>query len=123
MESGKMLAHYRVVRKIGKGGMGEVFSAHDTKLDRQVALKVLPPEFASSERLARFDREAKLLASVHHPNVASIFGIERTPERTFLVMELVEGEDLSAVLHRGPLPVDDALNIAIQIADGLAGSL
>ncbi len=121
MESGQMLAHYRVENKIGKGGMGEVYRAHDTKLGRDVALKILPPEFArDGERLARFEREAKLLASFHHPNIAAIFGFETTPECTFLVMELVEGEDLAALLRNGAVSVDEALDIARQIAEGLA---
>ena len=105
MKSGTMLAHYRVAELIGKGGMGEVYRAQDTKLDRDVALKILPAEFAADrDRMARFDREAKLLASLHHPNIASIFGFESTDECTFLVMELVEGEDLSETLRAGPLP-------------------
>jgi serine/threonine-protein kinase len=100
--------------------MGEVFRAHDTKLGRDVALKILPPEFAvDADRLARFEREAKLLASLHHPNIASIFGFETTPECTFLVMELVEGEDLAALLRNGALSVDEAVDIARQIAMGL----
>ncbi len=120
MQSGQMLAHYRVEEKIGAGGMGEVYRAHDTTLGRDVALKILPPEFASdSDRLARFQREAKVLASLHHPNIASIFGFETTPECTFLVMELVDGEDLSEVLKSGPLPIDEAVDLARQVAEGL----
>jgi Tol biopolymer transport system component len=120
MQPGTMLAHYRVAELIGKGGMGEVYRARDTKLDRDVALKILPPEFAADpDRLARFDREAKLLASLHHPNVASIFGFETTDACTFLVMELVEGEDLATTLRKGPLAIDDAVNVARQIAEGL----
>ena len=120
MKSGTMLAHYRVAELIGKGGMGEVYRAQDTKLDRDVALKVLPGEFAEDrDRMARFDREAKLLASLHHPNVASIFGFESTDECTFLVMELIEGDDLAETLREGPLPIDEAVDIARQIAEGL----
>jgi serine/threonine protein kinase len=120
MESGQMLAHYRVEEQIGKGGMGEVFRAHDTKLSRDVALKILPPEFSSDkDRLGRFEREAKVLASLNHPNIAAIFGFETTPECTFLVMELVEGEDLAEVLRKGALPVDEAVDVARQIAEGL----
>ncbi|MEN8008044.1 MAG: serine/threonine-protein kinase, partial [Candidatus Krumholzibacteriota bacterium] len=120
MQAGTMLAHYRVEEKIGKGGMGEVFRAHDTKLGRDVALKILPPEFSrDSDRMARFEREAKVLASLHHPNIASIFGFESTGECTFLVMELVAGDDLAAVLANGPLPVDEAVEVARQIAEGL----
>jgi len=120
MQSGTMLTHYRVAEIIGKGGMGEVYRAHDTKLGRDVALKILPPEFAADrDRMARFEREAKVLASLHHPNIASIFGFETSEECTFLVMELVEGEDLAAELRQGHLPVDEAVEIARQIAEGL----
>jgi len=120
MQQGTMLAHYRVEEKIGAGGMGEVYRAHDTVLGRDVALKILPPGFADDDdRVARFQREAKLLASLHHPNIASIFGFETTPECTFLAMELIDGEDLSEILRRGPLPVDEAVDIARQIAEGL----
>jgi len=120
MQSGTMLTHYRVEEIIGKGGMGEVYRAHDTKLGRDVALKILPVEFAADrDRMARFEREAKVLASLHHPNIASIFGFETTDECTFLVMELVEGEDLAAELRNGPLPVDEAVEISRQIAEGL----
>lgn len=120
MQSGTMLTHYRVAEIIGKGGMGEVYRAHDTKLGRDVALKILPPEFAADrDRMARFEREAKVLASLNHPNIASIFGFETTDECTFLVMELVEGEDLAAELTNGALPVDEAVEISRQIAEGL----
>src|SRR5713226_5840362 len=105
------IAHYRITAKLGEGGMGAVYRATDTKLDREVAIKVLPVAVASDpERLARFEREAKVLASLNHPNIAAIYGVE---ERA-LVMELVEGETLE-----GPLPVDTALNYARQIADAL----
>lgn len=115
-----MLAHYRVAELIGKGGMGEVYRAQDTKLDREVALKILPGEFAADrDRMARFDREAKLLASLHHPNIASIFGFESMDECTFLVMELVAGDDLAETLRKGPLPIDEAVDVARQIAEGL----
>ncbi len=120
MEPGKMLAHYQVAEIIGKGGMGEVYRARDTKLDRDVALKILPPEFAADQdRMARFGREAKLLASLHHPNIASIFGFESTDQCTFLIMELVEGDDLAEILREGKLPVDEAVDVARQIAEGL----
>lgn len=120
MEPGKMLAHYKVEKMIGQGGMGEVYRGDDTKLGRDVALKILPLEFlADAERVARFQREAKVLASLNHPNIAAIFGFETTPEATFLVMELVEGEDLAAILRRGHLTVDEAVDVACQIAAGL----
>jgi serine/threonine protein kinase len=92
---GTQLAHYRVTSKIGEGGMGEVWRATDTTLDREVALKVLPADFASDEdRRARFEREAKALASLNHPNIATVFGFEEIEDRTILVMELLEGESL-----------------------------
>ena len=120
MRAGDTLNHHEIIEQIGVGGMGEVWRARDTRLGREVAIKVLPPAFASdTERLARFRREAKVLAQLHHPNIASIFGLEETSEATFLVMELVEGDDLSVVLERGALPVDDAVDIARQIAEGL----
>jgi serine/threonine-protein kinase len=168
---GSTLAHYRITGELGSGGMGEVWRAEDTKLDREVALKVLPADVAEdAERLARFEREAKVLASLNHPNIAHLYGLETvalgtdadtgvtgtpvgegfTPSRdavssgtgtgtgtghrkeegegegsapqiptTFLVMELVEGEDLSERISRGPLPIDDAIAIALQIAEAL----
>src|SRR5258705_5144707 len=97
--------------------MGEVYRATDTKLDRQVAIKVLPAVFtADAERLARFEREAKLLAQLHHPHIASIFGLEESAGVRALVMELVEGEELSTILARGPPPIAEASPIARQIA-------
>ncbi len=108
---GETIAHYRITAKLGAGGMGEVYRATDTKLNRDVAIKVLPDAFAGdSERMARFEREAKVLASLNHPHIAQIYGVE---DRA-LVMELVEGES-----PKGPLPLDQALNLAGQIADAL----
>jgi serine/threonine-protein kinase len=108
---GETIAHYRITAKIGEGGMGEVYRATDTKLHRDVAIKVLPPSFAQDvERMARFTREAQVLASLNHPNIAQIYGVEDSA----LVMELVEGETL-----KGPLPLDTALDYAHQIADAL----
>ena len=102
------------------GGMGEVYRAHDRSLGRQVAIKVLPEEFfADPERLARFEREAKLLAALNHPNIAAIHGLEEAEGKRFLVLELVEGETLPERLDRGPLPIDEALEICRQIAEGL----
>jgi eukaryotic-like serine/threonine-protein kinase len=109
-----------VVAAIGAGGMGEVYRARDTRLKREVALKILPESFASDpERLARFQREAEVLASLNHPNIAAIYGLEKSDGTTALVMELVEGEDLSQRIARGPIPVDEALPIARQIAEAL----
>jgi serine/threonine-protein kinase len=117
---GTTIAHYKITAKLGQGGMGEVYRAIDTKLDREVAIKVLPDIFAQDkERLARFEREAKTLATLNHPNIAGIFGLEETEHSQALVLELVEGEDLSEALKRGPLPVEEALDICKQIAEAL----
>jgi serine/threonine protein kinase len=117
---GKAISHYRISAKLGQGGMGEVFQAHDLSLDRQVALKFLPDKFAdNAERLARFKREAKVLASLNHPNIAAIHGLEQSDGKDFLVLELVEGETLAQKIAKGPLPVQEALNICAQIAEGL----
>jgi len=116
----KNLAHYELVEKIGEGGMGEVFRARDTKLGRDVALKFLPDALAAdAERLGRFEREARLLAALNHPHIASIYGFEQVGNERFLVLELVEGEDLSKRLARGPVPVDEALAICRQVAEAL----
>ena len=109
MQPGDKLAHYEITAPLGKGGMGEVYRARDTKLGRDVAIKVLPTEMSKDpERLARFDREARTLATLQHANVASIYGFETVGGHRFLVMELVEGEDLSARLQRGALPDEEA---------------
>src|SRR5512147_1211838 len=106
---GKSLSHYQIVEKLGSGGMGEVYRATDSKLGRDVAIKVLPDLFANDpERLARFTREAQTLASLNHPNIAAIYGIEESTEGRALVMELVEGTDLSLLITRGPMPLADA---------------
>jgi eukaryotic-like serine/threonine-protein kinase len=117
---GTTLSHYRITEKLGAGGMGEVYCAEDANLDRQVAIKVLPDVFSGDpERLARFEREAKLLASLNHPNIAAIHGFEEAGGKRFLVMELVEGETLAQRIAKGPLPVVDALDVCCQIAEGL----
>jgi eukaryotic-like serine/threonine-protein kinase len=117
---GTRLGSYEVSSLLGKGGMGEVWRATDANLGRDVAIKVLPEEFTrDAERLARFEREARVLASLDHPNVAPIFGIETFGGGRFLVMQLAEGEDLSARLQRGAIPSDETIAIALQIADGL----
>jgi len=111
MEPRSSIAHYRIVSKLGEGGMGAVYRATDTKLNRDVAIKVLPKAFAADAgRMARFEREAQVLAALNHPNIAAIYGIEQGA----LIMELVEGREL-----KGPLPVETALAYARQIADGL----
>ncbi|NNE06979.1 MAG: protein kinase, partial [Gemmatimonadetes bacterium] len=117
---GKTLAHYEIVGLLGKGGMGEVYRARDTKLGREVAVKVLPKELSGDpERAARFEREARTLASLQHPNVASIYGFEEVDGNRFLVMELVEGQDLSTRLREGKPSLDSTLRIARQVATGL----
>jgi Tol biopolymer transport system component len=117
---GTRLGAYEIVGLLGAGGMGEVFRAVDARLDRHVALKVLPEAVASDpERTARFQREAKVLASLNHPNIATIHGLEHANGEHFIVMELVEGETLADRIGRGPIPIDDALAIARQLAEGL----
>ena len=114
------LGPYEVLDWIGAGGMGEVYRARDTRLEREVAVKVLPESLASDEdRLRRFEREARVLAALNHPNVAQIFGLERHGDTPCLVLELVGGEDLAERLARGPLPIDEALDVCRQIAAGL----
>ncbi len=113
---GTRVGTYEIVAPLGAGGMGEVYRARDSKLKREVAIKVLPADVAGDhERLARFQREAEVLASLNHPNIAHIHGLEENA----LVMELVEGEDLAQRIARGPIPIDEALPIARQIADAL----
>ena len=117
---GTRLGPYKVTGQIGEGGMGQVYRARDTKLDRDVAIKILPEAFAhNADRLARFQREAKTLASLNHPNIAGIYGLEESEGMTALVMELVEGDDLSYLIARGAIPIDEALPIAKQIAEAL----
>jgi hypothetical protein len=117
---GQSLSFYEILGPLGVGGMGEVYLARDTRLEREVAIKVLPAELAADEeRLRRFDREAKTLASLNHPNVAGIHGIDQEGDTSFLAMELVPGEDLEARLKRGTLPLDEALDVCRQIAEGL----
>ncbi len=117
---GKKIAHYSVTAKLGAGGMGEVYRATDTKLGREVALKVLPPVFANDpQRMARFKREAHVLASLNHPNIASIYGLEEADGVHCLVLELVEGPTLAERIREGAVPLEDSLTIAKQIADAL----
>src|SRR5918996_2169351 len=115
---GTRLGQYEILSPIGAGGMGEVYRARDTKLDRDVAIKVLPDLFAAdSERLTRFEREARTLAAFNHQNIAQVHGVIEQPPA--LVMEFVDGEDLASRIARGPLPVDETVHIALQIAEGL----
>ena len=120
LSAGDRVGPYEITAKIGEGGMGEVWQARDTKLDRDVALKVLPEAFTSDpDRLARFEREAKVLASLNHPNIGSIYGLEEAEGVKALVLELVEGPTLADRISQGPIPLDDALPIAKQIAEAL----
>jgi Tol biopolymer transport system component len=117
---GTRLGVFEIAAQIGEGGMGAVYRATDTSLNRQVAIKVLPDAFAAdADRLARFEREAKTLASLNHPHIAAIYAIEKSAGATALVMELVEGDDLSQRIARGAIPIDEALPIAKQIAEAL----
>ena len=120
LQSGERLGPYEVLSPLGQGGMGEVYRARDTKLGRVVALKILPHEFAADpDRLARFRREAQVLASLNHPAIAQLYGLEDSTEHVVLVMELVEGPTLAELIASGPIPVDDALPMAIQICEAL----
>jgi Tol biopolymer transport system component/predicted Ser/Thr protein kinase len=117
---GARLGSYEVLSIIGVGGMGEVYKAHDTKLGRVVAIKILPDAVArDADRVARFEREARALAALNHPNIAALYGLEHADDRQFLVMELVDGETLAERVTHGPLLVEDALRIALQIAEAL----
>jgi eukaryotic-like serine/threonine-protein kinase len=117
---GTRLGSYEVTAQIGVGGMGEVYRATDPNLRRDVAIKVLPDAVAADpERLARFQREAQILASLNHPNIAQIYGVEKSDGTTALVMELVEGPTLADRIAQGPIPLDEALPIARQIAEAL----
>ncbi|HEV8119861.1 MAG TPA: serine/threonine-protein kinase, partial [Candidatus Polarisedimenticolia bacterium] len=117
---GTRLGPYQVGARLGEGGMGVVWRATDTSLGRDVALKVLPDAFSrDAERLSRFEREAKLLAALNHPNIAQIYGFETIGQTRALVMELVEGPTLAERLAQGPLPVDEALTVGRQIAEAL----
>src|ERR1700681_4970638 len=117
---GDKLGHYEVLAPIGAGGMGEVYRARDMQLERDVAIKVLPRALANDpERLARFDREAKILAALNHPNIAVIYGLVESCGQRALAMELVPGETLGDRMKRGPMPLDEILLIARQMAEAL----
>jgi dipeptidyl aminopeptidase/acylaminoacyl peptidase len=118
--NGQQLGSYKIASMLGSGGMGEVYQAHDTKLGREVAIKVLPAAFVhDAERLARFQREARMLASLNHPNIATIHGIEQSDGLQYLVMELVPGETLAERVSAGGLKMEEALKLAVQIAEAL----
>ena len=118
---GKTFSQYKILSKLGAGGMGEVYLAEDLNLKRQVALKVMPPEMADHpERLRRFKREAEAVAALNHPNIVTIHTIEEIEGRRFLIMELVEGESLDRVIKPGGLPLADVLALAVPLTDALA---
>src|SRR3990172_5482666 len=120
---GSNLAHYQITAHLGSGGFGDVYQATDSKLGRSVAIKLLPEAFArDAERVARFQREARVLASLNHPNIAAIYGLEESGGRNFLVMEFVPGETLAGRIKRGPIPLEDSLVADMQITDGLEGA-
>jgi len=124
LDAGTKLGPYEILSPLGAGGMGEVYRAKDARLDREVAIKVLPEAFSRDpERVARFQREAKVLASLNHPNIAAIYGFEESDGKRFLVMELVEGETLSQRLKHGAFAVDEALDMAKQMAENFGFAL
>ena len=120
LSDGTRLGPYDILAPLGAGGMGEVYRATDTKLKRQVAIKILPPALAvDPDRLTRFQREAEVLALLNHPHIAAVYGLEDTADGKVLVMELVEGPTLADRIAQGPVPIDEALPIAKQIAEAL----
>jgi serine/threonine protein kinase len=120
---GRTLAHYKILKKIGSGGMGDVYLAEDTKLDRRVALKVLPPEVAGSEeRRARFEREAKTVAALNHPNIVTVHSVEESDGVHFLTMELVKGKTIAALLPKKGLSLGELLEIGIPLTDAVAAA-
>jgi serine/threonine protein kinase len=123
LSAGTRLGSYEIIAALGAGGMGEVYRAIDARLKREVALKVLPTPLARDvERLARFQREAEVLASLNHPHIAQIYGIEEAGGTTALVMELVDGEDLAQRIARGPIALDEAVAIGKQLTEALAAA-
>ncbi len=120
LSAGTRLGVFEIQSALGAGGMGEVYRAHDTRLGRDVAIKILPEVFAAdAERVTRFEREAQALAAINHPHIAAIHGVEQSGPTRFLVLELVGGESLDARLKSGPLRVDEALRLTRQIVDAL----
>ena len=117
------VSHYRIISKIGAGGMGEVYRAHDSRLDREVAIKLLPPDFASNEdRLRRFEQEAKATSALNHPNILTVYDIGEHEGSPFIVAELLEGEELRERLNEGPIPLRKVTEYAQQIVSGLSAA-
>jgi non-specific serine/threonine protein kinase len=117
---GKTVLHYNIIEKLGEGGMGVIYKTHDTKLDRTVALKFLPPQLSVNETdKERFLQEAIAAAALNHPNIATIYAIEEADEELFLVMEYITGKHLKDHINSEPLSIEEAVNITIQIAEGL----
>src|SRR5262245_27556279 len=120
IEPGTRIGPYQIVAPLGAGGMGEVYAADDSRLKRRVAIKVLPDEVARDpDRLARFEREAQVLASINHPNIGAIYGVEEAGGARCLVLELVEGQTLAARIDAAAIPLEEALELGLQIAEGL----
>ena len=118
LTAGTRIGVFEILQALGAGGMGEVYRARDTKLKRDVAIKILPTEFSQDDdRLSRFQREAEVLASLNHPNIAAIYDLQEANELRFLVLELVEGETLAERIERGPVPVEEALKIGHSICE------
>jgi serine/threonine protein kinase len=117
---GQTISHYKILEKLGEGGMGVVYKAHDTKLNRDVAIKFLPHQIVASEQQReRFVIEAQAAAALNHPNIATVYAIEEADDETFIVMEYIEGQELKGKTAKGPLAIDEAVTIATQIAEGL----
>src|SRR5262245_51963701 len=120
LQIGQQFGSYEITMLLGRGGMGEVYRARDTKLKREIAIKILPDEFSrDADRASRFQREAEVLASLNHPNIAAIYDLAEANGTRFLVLELVEGETLADRIQRGPISVEDSLNIARSICEAL----
>ena len=121
LAAGTRLAHYEILGLLGAGGMGQVYRARDTKLQRDVALKLLPPDTAADpERRQRFEREARAVAALNHPNIVTIHSVDEVDGRVFLTMELVSGQPLSELIGRGGLALDKLLKIAVPLADAVS---
>ena len=123
MEEPRQLKHYEILSRLGEGGMGVVYRARDTRLGRIVALKMLPEELAANEeRSRRFEREARIVSTLSHPGIATLYDFDRDGETAFLTMELVEGSNLRQMLGQGPMPMPDVIECGVQVSDALAAA-